>query len=85
LVAVAVKVTDVPKAAGLVPVVSAMLTAGTTEALTAMVTLLLDAVVVVAQEEFEVIVQATTLPLASVVVVKVAELVPAATPFTLHS
>jgi hypothetical protein len=50
-----------------------------------MVTLLLDAVVVVAQEEFEVIVQATTLPLASVVVVKVAELVPAATPFTLHA
>jgi hypothetical protein len=46
--------------------------------------LLLDAVVDVAQAEFDVMVQATTAPLASVVAVKVAELVPAAVPFTDH-
>ena len=85
LVGVAVKVTDVPVAAGLVPAVSAILTDGTTDALTDMVTLLLDAVVEVAHEEFDVIVHATTAPLASVVVVNVAEFVPAAAPFTVHA
>ena len=85
LVGVAVKVTEVPVAAGLVLAVSAMLTAGTTDALTDMVTLLLDAVVEVAQDEFDVIVHATIAPLASVVVVRVAEFVPAAAPFTVHA
>ena len=77
-------VTDDPEAAGLVPAVRAMLTAGATEGFTVMVMLLLAAVVEVAHAEFEVMVQATTAPLASVVVVKVAELVPEAVPLTDH-
>jgi hypothetical protein len=85
LVGVAVKVTDVPEAAGFVPVVSAILTDGATDGFTVMVMLLLDAVVEVAQAELDVIVQATTAPVVRVVVLKVAELVPAAVPFTVHA
>jgi hypothetical protein len=47
--------------------------------------LLLEAVAEVAHDEFDVITHATTAPLASVVVVKVAELEPAAAPLTLHA
>ena len=79
------KVTEVPEAAGFVPAVSAMLTEGATDAFTPMVMLLLDAVVDVAQAEFEVMVQATTAPAVSDVVVKVAAFVPAALPFTVHA
>ncbi len=85
MVGVAVKVTEVPEAVGFVPAVSAMLTAGATDAFTPMVMLLLDAVVEVAQAEFEVMVQATTAPAVSDVVVKVAAFVPAAVPFTVHA
>jgi ribosomal protein L25 (general stress protein Ctc) len=49
-----------------------------------MVMLLLDAVVDVAQAEFEVMVQATTAAAVSDVVVKVAAFVPAAVPLTVH-
>ena len=85
LVGVAVKVTDEPEAAGLVPAVIAMLTDGATDGFTLIVMLLLDAVVEVAQAEFEVIVHATTAPAVRVVVVNVAALVPAADPFTVHA
>jgi len=85
LVGVAVNVTEVPDAAGLVPAVSAMLTDGTTEAFTVIVMLLLVAVGVVAHVELEVIVHATTAPLVRVAVAKVAEFVPAAAPFTVHA
>ncbi len=85
LVGVAVKVTEVPEAAGFVPAVSAILTDGATDGFTVMVMLLLDAVVEVAHAEFEVIVQATTDPVVSVVVLNVAELVPAAVPFTVQA
>lgn len=85
MVGVAVKVTDEPDADGLVPAVMAMATEGATDGFTATVMLLLAAVDEVAQDEFDVIVQATTAPLASVVVMKVAELVPAAVPFTVHA
>jgi len=85
LVGVAVKVTDEPEAAGLVPAVIAMLTDGATDGFTLIVILLLDAVVEVAQAEFEVIVHATTAPALRVVVVNVAALVPAAAPFTVHA
>jgi len=80
-----VKVTDDPEAAGFVPAVRAMLTAGTTDGFTLIVMLLLEAVVEVAQAEFEVIVQATTAPAVRVVVVNVAELVPAEAPFTVQA
>ena len=50
-----------------------------------MVMLLLDAVVEVAQAELDVIVQPTTAPVVRVVVLNVAELVPAAVPFTVHA
>ena len=79
------KVTEEPETAGFVPAVSAMLTAGATDAFTPMVMLLLDAVADVAQVEFEVIVQATTAPAVSDVVANVAAFVPAALPFTVHA
>lgn len=82
---VAVKVTEDPEAAGFVPAVSAMVTDGATDAFTLMVMLLLAAVVDVAQAEFDVIVQATTAPLVSDVVVKVEAFVPAAVPFTVQA
>ena len=85
LVGVAVKLTEVPEAAGFVPAVSAILTDGATDGFTVMVMLLLDAVVEVAQEELDVIVHDTTAPVTSVVVENVAELVPAAVPFTVHA
>jgi hypothetical protein len=84
-VGVAVKVTEEPEADGLVPAVMAMLTEGATDGLTDMVIVLLVAVVAVAQEEFDVMVRATTAPFASVVVVNVAELEPAAAPFTVQA
>jgi hypothetical protein len=62
-----------------------MLTDGATDGFTLIVMLLLEAVVEVAQAEFEVIVQATTAPAVRVVVVNVAELVPAAAPFTVQA
>jgi len=80
-----VKVTEEPEAAGLVPAVMAIVTEGATDGLTVMVILLLEAVVDVTHAELEVIVQATTAPVASVVEEKVAELVPAAAPFTVHA
>ena len=85
LVGVAVNVTDDPEAAGFVPALMAMVTEGATDGLTVIVMLLLVAEVAVAHAELEVIVHATTAPLASVVVVKVAELEPAAAPLTLHA
>lgn len=78
-------VTEDPDAAGLVPAVIAILTAGATDGFTVMVILLLLAFGVVAQDELEVRVHATTEPLASVVVENVAELVPEAMPFTVHA
>ena len=69
LVAVAVNVMEVPEAAGLVPEVIAIVTAGVTEALTVIVMLLLEAFVAAAQVEFEVKSQVTTAPFVSVVVV----------------
>ena len=78
------KVTEAPEALGFVPEVMAMETAGTTEAFTPMVMLLLVAVVVVAQARLEVITQETICPLVSAVVVYVALLVPAFAPFTCH-
>ena len=69
LVAVAVNVMEAPEAAGLVPEVIAIVTAGVTEALTVIVMLLLEAFVAVAQVEFEVKSQVTTAPFVSVVVV----------------
>lgn len=85
MVGVAVKVKDVPDAAGFVPVVRAIETAGATDGFTVIVMLLLLAVGVVAQAEFEVMVQATIAPEVSEVVLKVAALVPAAEPFTDHA
>ena len=85
LVGVAVKVTEAPEAEGLVPAVRAITTDGTTDALTPMVIELLAAVVDVTHDELDVIVQATTAPAVKVVVVKVAELVPAAAPFTVQA
>lgn len=85
MVGVAVKVTDAPEADGLVPAVMAMLTDGATDGFTVMVMLLLAAVGVVAQDELEVIVHATTAPLVKEVVVNVAEFVPAAAPLTVQA
>ena len=82
MVGVAVKVKDVPDAAGLVPVVRAIETAGATDGFTVIVMLLLLAVGEVAHAELDVIVQATTAPEVKVVVLNVAALVPAAEPFT---
>ena len=79
------KVTEVPEADGLVPAVMAIVTDGATDGFTLMVIELLEAVVDVTHDELEVIVQATTAPLVSVVVEKVAEFVPAAAPFTVHA
>ena len=78
-------VTEDPDAAGLVPAVIAILTEGATDGFTLIVMLLLLAFGVVAQEELDVSVHATTAPLVSVVVEKVAEFVPAAIPFTDHA
>ena len=81
---VAVKVTDAPAALGLEPDVIAMTTDGVTVALTVAVSPALVAVVGLAQARLEVNTQVTTWPLVSVVVVKVALLVPALTPLTFH-
>ena len=85
LVGVAVKVTDAPEADGFVPAVMAILTAGATDGLTVMVIALLLALGVVAQDELEVNVHATTAPLVNAVVVNVAALVPATLPFTVQA
>ena len=84
MVDVAVNVTDEPAQVGLVPVVSAIDTAGTRTGFTVIVMPLLVAVVGLAQVAFEVKTQVTTCPLVKAVVVNVAELVPAFTPPTFH-
>jgi hypothetical protein len=61
-----------------------MLTEGTKTELTDMVIPELDALVVIAQVELEVMSQLTTLPLASAFVVKVGLLLPTFTAFTFH-
>ena len=84
MVGVAVNVTELPEAAGLVPLVRAMLTAGATEALMVMVIELLVAVVGLAQLRLDVITHDTIAPLVRVVVVYVAEFVPTLAPLTCH-
>jgi hypothetical protein len=84
LVGVAVKVAEEPAHIGLVPEVSAIATEGTSTGFTVMVMPALVAVVGLAQVALEVSIQVTTWPLVNVVVVNVALLVPAFTPFTCH-
>jgi hypothetical protein len=82
-VGVAVNVTEVP--AQIVPGgTAAMLTDGTTDAVTTMVIVFEVAVVGMAQGELEVRITVMTSPLFNVDEVKVFELVPAFTPFTCH-
>jgi hypothetical protein len=81
---VAVNVIDDPEQLGFVPLVKAIAKEGTRVAFTVIVIPLLVAEVGLAQGEFEVITQVTTSLFTKVVVVNVAELVPAFTPFTFH-
>ena len=79
----AVKVTEVPLQM-LPEVPEAIATAGVTELLTLIVTVLEVAVDEDAHAALDVMTQETTSPLANVEEVKVALLVPAFTPFTFH-
>ncbi len=78
------KVMASPAFAGFVPVVMAMLTAGTTLEVTETVMVLLVAVLVVAHETLLVNTHCTVCPLVSVVLENVALLLPAFAPFTNH-
>ena len=69
---------------GFAPLVIAILTAGVTDPLTVIVIELDVAVIGDAQVAFEVMTHVTTDPVARVVVVNVALLVPAFVPFTFH-
>ena len=81
---VAVKVKEVPDAAGLVPAVKVMVAEGATEGFTVIVMTLDVAVVVVTQAKLEVMMHFTVWPLVNVVVVYVALLVPTLALFTCH-
>ena len=81
MVGVAVKVTEPP--AQIVVVLAAMVTDGVT-VVAVMVIALLVAVAGLAHGSLEVMITVTISPSASVVVVKVAALVPALTPLTCH-
>ena len=82
MVALAVNVTEVP--AHMVEADAVMETEGVTVVFTATVIPFEVTVVGLAHAKLEVISQVTTAPLVSVVVVNVAELVPALVPFTFH-
>jgi hypothetical protein len=84
LVGVAVNVTEEPAQVGLVPVVNAIETAGTSTGFTVMVMPALVAVVGLAQVALEVSTQVTTWPVVKALVVNVVLLVPAGVPFTCH-
>ena len=84
MVGVAVKVTDEPAQVGFVPEVNAMDTEGVNTGLTVIVMPVLVAVVGLAQEAFDVSTQVTICPFVKVVVINVAEFVPALTPATFH-
>ena len=84
MVGVAVKVTDVPAALGLVPAVMAMDTAGVTAAVNEAVMPLLVAVVGLAQARLLVMTQVTTWPAVRAEVLNVLLLVPAFTPLIFH-
>ena len=84
MVGVAVKVTDVPAALGLVPAVMAMDTAGVTDAVNEAVMPLLVAVVGLAQARLLVMTQVTTWPAVRAEVLNVLLLVPAFTPLIFH-
>ena len=74
----------VPEHIGLLPVVIAIETAGTRVAFTVIVIPKLVAVVGLAQDELDVIMQVTISPFTKVVVVNVVLFIPAFTPFTCH-
>ena len=78
------KVTDAPAQVGLLPVVSAMLTAGADGALTEIVIALEVAGLPRTPLWFEVITHVTTSPDAKVEELYVVELVPTFVPFTFH-
>jgi hypothetical protein len=77
-------VADAPAHSGLVPDVSEIVTEGVTTGFTVIVIPFDVADTGLAQVAVDVITQVTTWPLVNVVVVKVALLVPAFTPFTCH-
>ena len=83
LVGVAVNITVVPEQM-LLPVLALIETEGVTELLTVIVIVLLLAVVGEAQVALLVRVQVTVFPLASVLSLNVALLLPALLPFTFH-
>ena len=84
MVSVAVKVTDDPAQVGFTPDVIAIDTEGTSTGFTVIVMPVLVAVTGLAQVAFDVRTQVTICPFVKVVVVNVAEFVPALTPFTFH-
>jgi hypothetical protein len=84
LLGVAVKVSDEPAQLGFVPVVKAIVTDGVTLEVLLIVIEFEVAVADVAQVALEVNIHATISPLANVVLVNVALLVPALVPFTVH-
>ena len=84
LVGVAVNVSEFPAQDGLVPVVRAIETEGTTLAVMLIVIAFDVAVVGLAQGELDVITQVTTCPLVSDEVVNVGLFVPAFAPSTFH-
>ena len=84
MVGVAVKVTELLAQVGLAPLVKAILTAGVTVGSIVIVIEFEVAGLPVTPLRLEVITQVTTDPVASVVVVYVALLVPTLVPFTFH-
>ena len=84
MVGVAVKVMDAPAQVGLLPEVTAILTAGTSVELTVIVMVLLVAVAGLAQLAFDVRMQLTTWPFVRPVEVYVVLFVPTLLPLTCH-